>query len=109
MAQPEATRPMVFRTFGLCLVKCWPCVAAGHDQDLPNSCVEALRMAFGVLASDEPDELLRASAAVLDELMIAYLNVSPAPLCLVAFFHPAAGRKHARGIEVGRTPAFSDG
>ena len=27
LAQPAATRPMVFKTFGSCLVKCWPCVA----------------------------------------------------------------------------------
>ncbi len=89
LVQPAATRPLVFKTFGTCLVKCWPCVAAGHDEELPNTCVEALRMAFAILASDESEELVLACAAVLDQLMIAYLNVGLAPLALVPFFHPA--------------------
>ncbi|CAK9041877.1 unnamed protein product [Durusdinium trenchii] len=89
LAQPAATRPLVFKTFGGLLVKCWPCVTAGYDHDLPSTCVEALRMAFALLASDESDELVLASAAVLDELMLAYLNVSVAPMAMVAFFHPA--------------------
>ena len=56
LAQPAATRPMVFKSFGTCLVKCWPCVAvarilglscrtrkmsptqAGYDEELPNTC-----------------------------------------------------------------------
>ena len=89
LVQPAASRPLVFKTFGTCLVKCWPCVAAGHDEELPNTCVEALRMAFAILASDESEELVLACAAVLDQLMIAYLNVGLAPLALVPFFHPA--------------------
>ena len=32
LAQPAATRPMVFKTFGSCLVKCWPCVAVTGPQ-----------------------------------------------------------------------------
>ncbi|CAL1136349.1 unnamed protein product [Cladocopium goreaui] len=90
LAQPAATRPMVFKTFGSCLVKCWPCVAAGYDEELPNTCVEALRMAFAVLAS-ESEDLVLASAAVLDQLMSSYLGCvgSMAPMALVAFFHPA--------------------
>lgn len=47
-------------------------------------------MAFAMLAS-ESEDLVLASAAVLDQLMSSYLGVgSMAPMSLVAFFHPAA-------------------
>ncbi|CAJ1388856.1 unnamed protein product, partial [Effrenium voratum] len=88
---PKRTRPAVLKTFGSCLVKCWPCIAAVSDEALRDACVEGLRLAFASLASteSEEDELQAASAAVLDELLVAYLNVSLPPLALVAFFHPA--------------------
>ena len=45
-----------------------------------------------MLASEESEDLVLASAAVLDQLMSSYLGCggSMAPMALVAFFHPAA-------------------
>ena len=60
-------------------------------------------MAFAVLAS-ESEDLVLASAAVLDQLMSSYLGCvgSMAPLALVAFFHPAAWCRPCRPFRGGR-------
>ncbi|CAE8735266.1 unnamed protein product, partial [Polarella glacialis] len=84
-----AVRPMAVRSLGESLVRAWPCVSAGQDENLRDSCMEAFRVIFGLLSSSEAATELRASAAaVLDALLAAYLNVTPAPLATVALLNP---------------------
>ncbi|CAE7581079.1 unnamed protein product, partial [Symbiodinium sp. CCMP2456] len=89
LASAPAIRSMVVKILGVCLVKCWPLVTAVSDENMRDSCVDGLRAAISMLSKEESDEdICLAAGAIVDELMLRYLNISPGPMSVIALFHP---------------------